>query len=131
MPMRARMRASSRSDMCLPSRMPMRSPAIKISPLSGSSSQLMQRRSVDFPEPEGPRMLTVCPRAMSKLTSRSTSSAPKRFKMLRTSTASGGGRVSKASSLRGKAEAGDQQLDEDASHPIQSDCHYESFEGDE
>ena len=34
-----------------------------MSPRSGTSSQLMQRRKVDFPEPDGPMMQTTSPLA--------------------------------------------------------------------
>ena len=62
MPIRVRMRASSPSDIAeCPARMPTRSPERNTAPLSGTSSQLMQRSSVDLPAPEGPRMQTVSP----------------------------------------------------------------------
>src|SRR5919197_2478464 len=133
MPMRARMRASWRSDMrVLPSaRTPMRSPAMKISPESGSSNQLMQRNSVDFPEPDGPRTLTVWPRATFRLTLRKTLVPANLFETLRTSTASDDAGVSKASLLRDQADTRHQQLDQDAGHPIQSDGDGKGFERNE
>src|SRR5207302_10649667 len=119
--------------MCvLPSaRTPMRTPAMKISPLSGSSSQLMQRRSVDLPEPEGPSTLTVWPCATFRQTSRSTSLPAKLFETLRTSTANGGALVSKAFFLRGETDPRHQRLDQHARQPVQPDGHDEGLERDE
>ncbi|GAA3038272.1 hypothetical protein GCM10020229_56930 [Kitasatospora albolonga] len=37
------------------------SPSNRTSPRSGSTSRLIVRNSVDFPEPEGPITETVCP----------------------------------------------------------------------
>src|SRR5512139_3053535 len=48
-----------------------------MSPPSTCSSRLMQRRSVDLPEPEGPRMAMTSPRETSSEMPRSTSCLPK------------------------------------------------------
>ena len=39
-------------------------PSTRMAPLSCFSSPLMQRRTVDFPEPEGPMIVTISPFAM-------------------------------------------------------------------
>ena len=63
MPMRVRMRDRSRSLITTPPLVtPMRSPLRYTCPLSGFSSQLMHRSSVDLPEPDGPSRQTVSPR---------------------------------------------------------------------
>jgi hypothetical protein len=46
---------------------------------------LMQRRRVDLPEPDGPTMQTVSPRATVKLMSDNTWSAPKLLDIARSS----------------------------------------------
>src|SRR5271165_3800406 len=48
-------------------------------PLSGSSSRLMQRRSVDFPEPLGPMIATTEPRSTRNETPFNTWSEPNAF----------------------------------------------------
>ena len=55
----------------------MSSPNTLIVPLSACSSRLMQRRSVDFPEPERPIRQTTSPSETEKSTPFSTSSGPK------------------------------------------------------
>src|SRR5260370_22708298 len=50
-----------------------------ISPSSNSSSRLIQRSIVVFPEPDGPITATVCPLGMVSDTRRSTSLEPNRF----------------------------------------------------
>ena len=54
-------------------------PSRKMRPSSGGSSRLMQRSSVDLPEPLGPITQTTSPRSTSRLTPRRTSSLPKRL----------------------------------------------------
>src|ERR1700739_1367498 len=49
---------------------------MRISPACQSSSRLMQRSNVDFPEPLGPSTTTTSPRSTAKLTPLSTSFAP-------------------------------------------------------
>ena len=66
-----------------PSRTPNRRPSSRTSPLSTGSSRARQRRSVLFPDPEGPRIALTSPRWTPKETPRSTSVRPYR---LRTST---------------------------------------------
>src|SRR4030081_2918923 len=51
-------------------------PSTTISPSWNSSSALMQRISVDFPEPEGPQITIRSPLATSRLMSRSTWKSP-------------------------------------------------------
>ena len=46
-------------------------------PASGVSSRLMQRKSVDLPEPEAPMIVTTWPGMTSRLMSRRTSRSPK------------------------------------------------------
>ncbi len=50
-----------------------------ICPLVGFSNKLMQRRSVDFPEPEEPMIVTTSPLLTDKLMSFKTSLSPKLF----------------------------------------------------
>ena len=68
MPICARSAASS-----LPS-CGMRSPPMRMSPLSIVSSRLTVRHSVDLPEPDGPMMITTSPRRTLRETSFSTCS---------------------------------------------------------
>ncbi len=51
-------------------------PITRIDPLLMGTSALMQRSSVDFPEPDGPMMHTTRPFMTSRLTPLSTSVAP-------------------------------------------------------
>src|SRR5690606_25521419 len=44
----------------------MSSPSTRTVPASGVSSRLMQRRNVDFPDPDGPSMQTTSPRPTSR-----------------------------------------------------------------
>src|ERR1700712_1064227 len=71
MPTSARSRASARpsSGSCLPS--------IVIVPESMDSSRLMQRHSVDLPEPEAPTTTTTSPRSTSRSMSCSAWNEPK------------------------------------------------------
>ena len=74
-----------------PWRVPMRisSPLTRTSPLFGVSSRLMQRRKVDFPDPEEPRIATTsCSCAVSEMPF-STSCAPYDLWMSLTSSATG------------------------------------------
>src|ERR1700719_2563449 len=64
-------------------RNPTRSPRRKISPESGHSRRLMQRSSVDLPEPLGPTMHTVSPASTVILTLSSTRRSPKLFTRFR------------------------------------------------
>src|SRR5262249_57111523 len=48
-------------------------------PRSGSSSRLMQRSSVDFPEPDGPITATTVPRSTASEIPLSTASDPNAF----------------------------------------------------
>src|SRR4051794_38752949 len=73
---RARSRPSSGSG----------TPSIRMRPLSMVSSRLMQRQSVDLPEPEGPMMTTTSPRATSRSMSNSTCRLPNRLFTFSTST---------------------------------------------
>ena len=52
-------------------------PSTVIEPAWMSFSALMQRMSVDFPDPEGPMMQITSPFMTSRLTPFSTSSSPK------------------------------------------------------
>src|SRR5579885_2501216 len=54
-------------------------PSILMEPLETGTSALTQRSRVDLPEPEGPMMQTVLPRATEKEMSRSTTRSPNRF----------------------------------------------------
>src|SRR6056297_1014975 len=54
-------------------------PSTSMVPASCTSRRLMQRMSVDFPEPEGPQMTTRSPSATSRSTSLSASKLPKRL----------------------------------------------------
>src|SRR5258708_33311725 len=81
MPVAARNAASSRSPLWWrrpPPKRISRSPT-RISPRSGSSSRLMQRSSVDFPDPEGPIIAPPPPRSISSETPFSTSTRPNDF----------------------------------------------------
>src|SRR5258708_22466325 len=62
-------------------------PCRKTLPRSGRSSQLMHRRSVDFPEPLGPTMHTVSPGMTARLMAASTSCPPNCLTRPRSSTA--------------------------------------------
>ena len=64
-------------------------PSTRIEPLSIGTSALMQRSSVDLPDPDGPMTQTVSPRATVRETSRSTTRLPNRFSTL-VATTSGG-----------------------------------------
>src|SRR5215831_10897245 len=48
-------------------------------PWVGSSNRLMRRRRVDFPAPERPMTPTICPDAISRLTSLTATVVPKRL----------------------------------------------------
>ncbi len=56
----------------------------RITPSVGVSSRLMQRRSVDLPEPEAPMMHTTSLGKVSKSMSMRTSLSPNRFRRCRT-----------------------------------------------
>ena len=60
----------------LSSRVPMSSPSMLTFPPVTSMSRVMQRTSVDFPEPDSPMMTSVSPRAMSMETLRTAAMYP-------------------------------------------------------
>ena len=62
-------------------------PSMKILPEVGSSSRLMQRSSVDLPEPDGPITQTTWPSSTSKSMPLSTWASPKYLCRLLTSIA--------------------------------------------
>src|SRR3712207_1032973 len=66
---------------------PMVSPPMRISPESGTSSMLMQRRMVDLPEPEAPRIEITSPSWALSETPLRTSSDPKLLRRFCTDTA--------------------------------------------
>src|SRR6478735_6657141 len=79
---------------CFPSgTMRMVSPATVTSPELGVSSKLMQRRKVDFPEPDEPRIDTTSPSCASSDMPLRTSTRPKLLCRLRTLSATGDGEV--------------------------------------
>src|SRR5579862_300899 len=111
----------------------MRVPNRDTEPRSGRSSQLMQRRSVDFPEPLGPRMQTVSPGSMRKSMSLSTSCTPKDFATPCNSTAATG-----ASLFTGRSNdrsialsAAHQPFDATAQRPVDECCKQERLERNE
>ena len=59
------------------SRIPMRSPSTLIRPASMDSNSLMQRSSVDLPEPDGPMRTVTEPGGTTRSMPRSTCSSPK------------------------------------------------------
>jgi hypothetical protein len=61
-------------------------PAMRSSPPVMSSSPAIIRRSVDLPQPEGPTKTTNSPCSSDRLMSRSTSTEPKDFETLISST---------------------------------------------
>ena len=73
-----------------PARSAMVSPATTTSPSSGISSRLMQRSSVDLPEPLAPRIEITSPSCASSEMPFSTSCAPKRLRRFRDAD---GGRI--------------------------------------
>src|SRR5947209_15667629 len=92
-----------------------------ISPSSNSSSKLIQRSIVVFPEPDGPIRATVCPLGMVSDTWRSTSLEPNRFVSPRISISGAAGSGSalmdilhpffEIATVRGEAEA-DAEIDQ-------------------
>lgn len=52
------------------------SPSTSTSPPDGRSIPAMSASSVDFPQPDGPTMLTNSPSATPKVTSRSAATSP-------------------------------------------------------
>src|SRR5215472_4296271 len=104
MPVDARKAARSRSAEAARRPMPnciSRSPT-RIWPRSGSSSRLMQRRSVDLPEPDGPMIATTPPRTTSSETPFKTSTRPKDFHRSAISII---GRVAESNRVAGRCSA--------------------------
>src|SRR5215471_17036004 len=92
----------------------------------------MQRRSVDLPDPLGPRMQTVSPGMICRLMSLRTSCTPKRLTRPRSSTAAVGPLVMQWPHDRGVCfPAADQPLDDAAESPVEERSEQEGLERDE
>src|SRR3546814_10157625 len=88
----------------------------------------MQRSRVDFPEPDGPRMLTVEPDLTSRDTPPSTSTPSKLLQMSSACRTGAPSDTAKALLLRGSVDRRDQPFDQQGNHPVQGDGDDEGFE---
>ena len=82
----AQLQRPSTLQLSPPSPGPYSTPSTRTDPSLGSSSRLIVRSSVDFPEPDGPKMTTCSPACTERSTPWSTSLSPYDFLIPRSST---------------------------------------------